>query len=106
MQRGSSMEPIIADEFAAETGLTFRRAGLQRSKTYPHLLGNVDRLADDGGGVEIKRTDSYGISKKILTGDYPPYWLWQCLTYLTVTGRSHWWLVAMLPTSHAGVRWL
>lgn len=97
MQRGVTMEPIIADEFATEQGLTFRRAGLQRSKQYPHLLGNVDRLSSDGGGVEIKRTDSYGVSKQILAGNPPEYWLWQALTYLAVTGRSHWWLVAMLP---------
>lgn len=107
MRRGLRFESAIAEEFAEEHGLAIKRVGLHRSRQYPHLMGSVDRACDDGGGVEIKWVQNYYTAKKLLKSFesddpdqedlFPPHWLWQVLLYLAVTGRTHWWLAAMLP---------
>lgn len=105
MQRGTRFEAVIAEEAAELLGFTTRRVGLHRSRQYPHLIGSVDRAASDGGGLEIKWVQNYHTAKKLLASVkdpevpdlFPPHWLYQQLSYLALTGRTHWWLAALLP---------
>lgn len=105
MKRGTRFEAVIAEEAAELLGFTTRRVGLHRSRQYPHLIGSVDRAASDGGGLEIKWVQNYYTAKKLLASVkdpdhpdlFPPHWLYQQLSYLALTGRTHWWLAALLP---------
>lgn len=95
MELGSRWEQAVADKFSEESGLSVQRRGLMRSKGVPQLLANVDRLVDDGGGLECKTTNQF---VKIPPDDpdprrsIPRHWYWQIIVYLAVTGRSHWYL--------------
>src|SRR5690625_2092819 len=58
MRRGNALEPIVASEFEAETGLTLTDTGTWQRTDNPHHLANPDRFVSDGGGLEIKCTSS------------------------------------------------
>jgi putative phage-type endonuclease len=95
MQRGTWLEPHLAEIFAQRTEITVRRCGLVRHRENERLQATPDRLAEDGACVEIKSMGTYskvrtewrhgGIAKAAYT---------QAQYQLLVTGRSHAWLVA------------
>lgn len=51
---GHAVEPLIAEEFEAKTGIRTRRAGTMAARSRDYFRANVDRLTADGGVLEIK----------------------------------------------------
>lgn len=55
MRWGRLLEPVIADEFAAQTGRKVRRLGRAvRYRDWPILFAHLDRRVDGGGILECK----------------------------------------------------
>jgi putative phage-type endonuclease len=103
MRWGQRLEAAVADAFAEEHGLQVRRAGLLRSRTHPRMLATVDRLTCDGGGLEVKCVGFF-TGRQLAGGAIPRPWYWQCLHYLAVTGRGHWWLAVLVGGQQLHVR--
>lgn len=95
MQRGTWLEPHLAEVFTRRTEIIVRRCGLVRHRDNDRIQATPDRLGADGSCVEIKSMGTYsktriewrhgGIAKAAYT---------QAQYQLLVTGRSHAWLVA------------
>jgi len=94
MRRGNALEPIVASEFEAETGLTLTDTGTWQRTDNPHHLANPDRFVSDGGGLEIKCTSSL-IVDQYWSDDEPRHSAeLQAQWCMHVTGRPHWWIAA------------
>ncbi|HEY4598212.1 YqaJ viral recombinase family protein, partial [Corynebacterium sp.] len=96
MDRGRRMEPIVCELFEEETGLKTRRQGLHQSKANPVLLASVDRLTNDDGGLETKTSTTWTERTWPEDGSCPPLYERQADHYLMVTGRTHWWVAALI----------
>lgn len=99
MEWGLRSEDAAARWFADQTGLTLRRQGLLRSRDAELMQATVDRLSADGGVLQVKVSETgaaYRIAKQLRRGELPRYWYWQGVGELFVTGRSHWWLAAVV----------
>lgn len=95
MQRGVWLEPRLAEIFAERTGLTVRRCGLVQHRADGRLRATPDRLAADGGCVEIKSMGTYAkVRHEWRHGGIAKSAYAQAQYQLLVTGRSHAWLVA------------
>lgn len=108
MARGHAMEPIVRELFEQESGLKTRRQGLHQSREYPTILASVDALSSDGGGAEFKTATSYSIKawpEDWKYGVCPPLYAWQAKHYMLVTGRSHWWVAALIIDTWELVIW-
>lgn len=94
MSRGHALEPIVANEFEAETGLTVTQAGTWQRADKPHHIANPDRFVSDGGGLEIKCTSS--LNMDMYWSDEAPRHSaeLQAQWCMHVTGRDHWWIAA------------
>lgn len=97
---GKRMEPLIADEFARETGFKVRNCNyiLQHPK-YPWMLANIDREVVDPEhgkvGLECKQSSQY--KAKEWDGDQTPEeYLVQCSHYMMVTGFPVWYLAVLI----------
>lgn len=110
MERGSMMEPIVRAKFEAKhPEIKTRRQGLHRSRKHPILLASVDCLTDDGGGAEFKTATSFSIKawpEDWRDGVCPPLYAWQAKHYMLVTGRSHWYVVALIIDTWELVVWV
>ena len=99
-RRGHELEPIIAARFEEEHPKHWRtrRAGLHRNREDGWLIASVDRLTADGGGLEMKSTISREFRRWLdeYDGEPPDHYLWQCLHYMLVTGRTHWYLAVLV----------
>lgn len=95
MQRGTWLEPHLADVFRDQSGWAVRRCGLVAHRDDARLRATPDRLSEDGGCVEIKSMGSYSKARAewrhggIARAAYA-----QAQYQLLVTGRPHAWLVA------------
>jgi len=98
MELGSRWEDAVAEKFAEDAGLEIRRRGLMRHKHQPLIIGNTDRLVSDGGGLECKAVNGFTKmpSDRDYRGGVRADWYWQMLTYLLVSGRSHWYLAVAI----------
>jgi putative phage-type endonuclease len=106
MDWGTRLEDAIAERFADDYGVGVLKAGLMRSKRAPHLLASVDRLTDDGGGLECKNHAWY-MRREYFQGDreiIPRAFYWQMVGCIAVTGRPHWWLAANIGGQYLLVR--
>lgn len=98
MRWGNILEPLIAQEFAKETGRVYNMAGkLIRSVEYPWMLATLDAeqqaIGRDGtGALEIKAT---GFRAGDWTEGVPPHVFAQVQHQLAVTGYK-WASVAVL----------
>lgn len=108
-RRGHELEQIIANRFEEEhpDKLRTRRAGLHQHRELPFMLASVDRLTVDGGGLEMKTTVSQESRRwREEFGDEPPeHYVWQCLQYMAVTGRPHWYLAALVTDTWEFMWW-
>lgn len=98
MEFGTRCEPVLAQWFADLTGIGTRRAGLMQSRDRAWQLASVDRLTDDGGILELKTTgermaDEWDDDQ---VADHAEI---QTQHYLSVTGRSHAWVFALIGRS-------
>lgn len=89
---GTTLEAIVADEYAKRTGLRVRRVNrLLKHKEYPFIAVHLDRMVLDGARVlECKTTDWSKRSDwgEPGTGEIPDYYLPQTQHALLVTGRE------------------
>ncbi|MGH2393743.1 MAG: YqaJ viral recombinase family protein, partial [Candidatus Limnocylindria bacterium] len=95
MQRGVWLEPRLAEIFRERTGLAVRRCGLVAHRIQRRLRATPDRLAEDGGCVEIKSMGTYSkVRTEWRQGGIAKAAYAQAQYQLLVTGRPHAWLVA------------
>ena len=92
---GRRVEPVLADWFTDLTGIRTTRAGLMQSKTRPWQLASVDRLTDDGGILECKST-GWRMAEEWADDQVADHAEVQTQHYLSVTGRSHAWVFALV----------
>lgn len=93
MRLGRKLEPVIADEFELETGLTIaeRSPGLFSLSDSPHILATPDAIIDAGTLVEIKTMndrrakDSLG---EIGSDEIPLEWNLQAQQQMLVMGAE------------------
>jgi predicted phage-related endonuclease len=91
MMRGTALEAVIADRYAAETGRTLRKVNeILSHPEYPFMLANIDRhiVSENGRGpgvLEIKAPGLQVFSKCKREG-LPDYYLIQLQHYLAVKG--------------------
>lgn len=101
MTRGTRLEPVLAQWFCDDTGLTVRRCGLLARRDADHRRVNLDRLTEDAGVLEIKTHSPWaGEAAEWDLGGYSRRAYVQGQWGLAVSGRSRLWLAALV-----GVDW-
>lgn len=110
MEWGIAFEDAIARRFAEDTGVEIQRRGMLRSKRCHQVLVNVDRLTSDGGGLECKNVNGFmkfqEPERDPQHQGWPRDWWWQGVASLAVTGRSHWYLAAVVGGQKMVTRYL
>lgn len=95
MRWGQIVEAAILEWFTDRTGIPVSRKGLLRSTEHPYQLASVDAESADGGIVEIKNTNYHRRGEweddQVADGAEA-----QSQHYLSVTGRTHAWVVAQI----------
>lgn len=79
---------------------------LYRSKEYPFMMADVDRLVTgEDAGLECKTASLYQ-ADKWADGKVPLYYAIQCYHYMAVTGKRTWYIACMisLPEAYLGRR--
>ncbi len=97
MHFGKILEPVVAREFEARTGLKTRRvnAVLQHDK-YPNFIASLDRLVVSPKAVLELKTGGYHAAKDWDDGEIPPAYEVQCRWYMLVTGLREAFAAAIL----------
>lgn len=94
---GQEVEPLLAARFTEDTGIATRNVGTYAEKKTPWAIANPDRLTADGGILEIKTTGIYtDKARDWQAGEIPDNAYVQLQWYLSVTGRSHGWFIALV----------
>lgn len=94
---GQEVEPLLATRFTEDTGIATRNVGTYAKKKTPWAIANPDRLTADGGILEIKTTGIYtDKARDWQAGEIPDNAYVQLQWYLSVTGRSHGWFIALV----------
>lgn len=97
MYWGTILEDIVAQEFAKRTGYKVRNNNFTlQSEEYPYLLANIDReIVGVDAGLECKTANAFKADE--WQGDSVPdsYYI-QCQHYMAVTGKSSWWIAALI----------
>ncbi len=109
MRQGRDLEEYVAKRFCEAAGLKVRRSNMMyRSREYPFMIADVDRLVvGEDAGLECK-TASVFSADKWKDGKIPPHYLMQCYHYMAVTGRKAWYIaVAILGKDfkYAKIEW-
>lgn len=101
MRLGKLFEPVVRQLFTEDTGLAIQPQGLLRSKALPWMQVTLDGLVDDGGIVEIKKTNWRTDDAKVwMNGDVPDHAEAQSQWGMAVTGRSHSYAMALVDGEH------
>lgn len=97
MRQGRDLEEYVAQRFVEETGLKVRRSNMMyRSREYPFMLADVDRLVvGEDAGLECKTASAYN-ADKWRDGEVPAHYVIQCYHYMAVTGKKSWYLAALI----------
>lgn len=97
MRVGRDLEEYVAQRFMEETGLKVRRSNyMYRSKTYPFMIADVDRLVvGEDAGLECKTANAYN-ADKWKDGAVPIHYYLQCQHYMSVTGRKFWYIAVLI----------
>ena len=97
LRQGRDLEDYVAKRFMEETGLKVRRSNkMYRSKEYPFMLADVDRLImGEDAGLECKTASAFN-ADKWKDGRIPPHYLIQCLHYMAVTGKREWYIAVVI----------
>lgn len=106
MKWGTLIEPLIADEFTAETGIKVTKRGTVQDGAAPYRIANIDRKCIGiPAGLECKTTSEYNAAA--WDGDsIPRHYYWQCIHYMMVmfgdaAGRlivpgAHWYIAVLI----------
>lgn len=97
MRQGRDLEEYVARRFMEASGKRVCRSNkMYRSKEYPFMLADIDRLVvGEDAGLECKTASAY-LADKWKDGEVPPHYLIQCLHYMAVTGRNAWYLAVVI----------
>lgn len=97
MYWGNVLEEVVAQEFAKRSGYKVRNNNFTlQSEPYPYLLANIDReIVGLDAGLECKTANAFKANE--WDGDNVPdaYYI-QCQHYMAVTGKSSWWIAALI----------
>lgn len=97
MYWGNVLEEVVAQEFAKRSGYKVRNNNFTlQSEEYPYLLANIDReIVGIDAGLECKTANAFKANE--WDGDNVPdaYYI-QCQHYMAVTGKSSWWIAALI----------
>ena len=97
MYWGNVLEEVVAQEFAKRSGYKVRNNNFTlQSEAYPYLLANIDReIVGLDAGLECKTANAFKANE--WDGDNVPdaYYI-QCQHYMAVTGKSSWWIAALI----------
>ena len=94
---GHDLEQYVAQRFMEATGLKVRRSNyMYRSKEYPFMIADVDRLViGEDAGLECKTASAYNADKWV-DGNIPLHYMMQCYHYMAVTGKRVWYIAAVI----------
>lgn len=94
---GHDLEQYVAERFMEATGLKVRRSNyMYRSKEYPYMIADVDRLViGEDAGLECKTASAYNADKWV-DGNIPLHYAMQCYHYMAVTGKRAWYIAAVI----------
>lgn len=94
---GHDLEDYVAQRFMEATGLKVRKSNfMYRSKEYPFMIADVDRLVvGEDAGLECKTASAYN-ADKWADGDIPLHYVMQCYHYMAVTGKRTWYIAAVI----------
>ena len=89
MRVGHDLEEYVAQRFCEATGKKVRKSNyMYRSKEYPWMIADVDRLVvGEDAILECKTTNAWGASKWY-DGEIPDSYIMQCYHYMAVTGKK------------------
>lgn len=109
MRQGRDLEKYVARRFCEATGAKVRRSNrMYRSREYPFMIADIDRLVTgEDAGLECKTASAFR-ADDWKDGNIPPHYLIQCYHYMAVTGRRNWYIaVAILGRDfkYAKVEW-
>ncbi len=105
MRLGHLLEPIVARLFTEETGITVTDTGTWRSRAWPYMLANPDRLTADGALLECKTTNSFG-GREWRGGLVPDHAEGQVEHYAAVTGAPGAYVAALVANTDIEIRWV
>lgn len=94
---GHDLEQYVAERFMEATGLKVRKSNfMYRSKEYPHMIADVDRLVvGEEAGLECKTASAYN-ADKWKDGEIPLHYVLQCYHYMAVTGKRTWYIACAI----------
>lgn len=97
MRQGRDFEDYVARRFMEETGKKARRANvIYKSREYPFLFANVDRIIiGEDAGLECKTASAYS-ADKWKDGHIPESYQLQCHHYMAVTGAKAWYIAVVI----------
>lgn len=97
MRQGRDLEDYVAKRFTEETGKKVRRANvIYKSKKYPFMFANVDRMiVGEDAGLECKTASAYS-TDKWKDGHIPESYQIQCHHYMAVTGAKAWYIAVVI----------
>lgn len=96
-RQGRDLEDYVAQRFMEATGFKVRRSNfMYRSKEYPFMVADVDRLlVGEDAGLECKTASAYN-SDKWKDGEIPLHYILQCYHYMAVTSKKTWYIAAVI----------
>lgn len=97
MRQGREFEDYVARRFMEATGKKVRRANsMFRSKEYPFMLADVDRMiVGENAGLECKTASPY-MADKWTDGKIPLSYEIQCHHYMAVCGADAWYIAVLI----------
>jgi putative phage-type endonuclease len=97
---GMVLEQIVADRFCELTSKKVRKMGMVRSKHYPFLLADVDRMVvGENAGLECKTANGFA-GKQWEDDKLPDQYYLQCQHYMAVTGCDKWYIACLIGGNH------
>lgn len=96
-RQGRDLEDYVAQRFMEATGFKVRRSNfMYRSKEYPFMVADVDRLlVGEDAGLECKTASAYN-SDKWKDREIPLHYILQCYHYMAVTGKRTWYIATVI----------
>lgn len=97
LRQGRDLEDYVAQRFMEASGLKVRRSNyMYRSKEYPFMIADVDRLvAGEDAGLECKTVSAYN-ADKWKDGNIPLHYIIQCYHYMAVLNKKAWYIAAVI----------
>lgn len=86
IEAGNRLEPVIADWFCDKTGKKVRRCGMLRSKEYPWMLADVDRLIVGENAILECKTAAQWKGEEWTEDNLPDSYYLQVQHYMAVGG--------------------